>query len=289
MGFFKSKEKLKDTRNAEAKSADQWMAELLKSDNPEIPTEQIAGMSDAEKLAQELVMGYGSKEAEGLDTLRSMAGASDNVLDDPTITALMDVIGKRGDQTANRLNRSLMLRGGTGGAGRDMLGRSVSDTQNEMLSTLAPYASQAKDRKMNAAQLLASLGESSTLNRLNALSTTGSLPRTLQQMQNAASYNQTMNQILFDYQQKAPIASTLSNSQPLTMVQTPSMFSQVAPLLGTAVGAAVGGPAGAAAGNQLGSAAGNKTNSTVTPSGWQQSGNLNTNYSNPDWFSSFGK
>lgn len=229
--IFKAKTSLRDVRTKQAKTGADYLASLLTGGTPTIPTEEIAGMSDAEKLAQQLAMQYGSSEGEGLDTLRSIAAGSDNILDDPTISALMEAIGKRGDLTANRLSRSLMLRGGTGGAGRDMLGRSVTDTQNEMLSTLAPYATAAKNRQLSAAQLLNQLGENSTLNRLNALSATGSLPRTLQQMQNTANYNQALQQILFPYTYGASVAGTLSGSQPMAVEQSPSLFSQIAPLI----------------------------------------------------------
>jgi hypothetical protein len=243
---FESKTELLDTRTSEAKTADQYLAALLGKGTPDIPQEQIAGMSDAEKLAQELVGKYGASTPEGLDTLWGIANGPTDVTQDPTISALMEVIGKRGDQTANRLNRSLMLRGGRGGAGRDMLGRVVTDTQNEMMSNLAGYASEAKNRQMSAAQILNNLGENSTLNRLNALSTTGSLPRTLQQMQNSAAYNKLMTQIMFPYQQQAQIASAIKQGGKMDVVKSDSLFSQIAPLLGTAVTMAMNPSAGAA-------------------------------------------
>jgi hypothetical protein len=240
MGFLTAKTKLKDIRNPQARAADVWMASLLQQGTPDIPKEEIAGMSEAEKMAQKLVGEYGGREGEGLDVLRGMANAPEDILQDPTISALMNVITRRGDEASNRLSRSLMLRGGRGGAGRDILGRSVTNTQQELMSTLAPYSERAKERKMSAAQLLNQLGESSTINRLNALSTTGALPRTLQQMQNAAAYNQAMTQVLFPYQQGMGVASTLSNTQPMSVQQTPSTFSQIAPLLQSIAPAVLG-------------------------------------------------
>lgn len=240
MGLFSAKTKLKDVRTREAKSADQYLNALLKQGTPKFPEEQVAGMSEAEQLAQELLRGYGQREGEGLSTLREMAGASDNILEDPTITALMEVIGKRGNQTANRLSRSLMLRGGRGSAGRDMLGRAVTETQNEMLSTLAPYATQRRQQKLTAAQMLNTLGEGSTLNRLNALSTTGSLPRTLEQMKNSANYQKLLQQVLFPYQQGLNVAGTIKKGGQMAVEQSDSLFSQLAPVLGMAAKAIPG-------------------------------------------------
>lgn len=238
MGLFNSSIKLKDTRTPQAKWADQYLTDLL-GQNPKIPEEQIAEMSDAERLAQEMVGEYGRSEAEGLDTLRGITRESDDITQDPTISALLDVIGKKGDLAANRLSRSMMLRGGRGGAGRDVLGRQVTDTQKEMLSSLAPYAESAKQRKMSAAQILNNLGETSTLNRLNALSTTGSLPRTLQQMRNSANYNRLMQEVMFPYQQKADVASRIKQGGQMAVTQSPSLFSQVAPLVGQVASAGI--------------------------------------------------
>lgn len=227
----KSKTKVKDLRTAEQRQRDAYAASLLNSQTPDIPELQIEGMSDAEKLAQEILGQYGTTEAEGLDTLRGISGASTNVLEDPAIAALMDTINKRGNETANRVSRSLMLRGATGGAGRDALGRTVTETQKEMLSTLAGYTESAKNRQLSATQLLNQLGENSTLNRLNALTTTGSLPRTLKQLQNQASYQKLLQEVLFPYNEKLRAAGAIGNAENL-VTQTPSTLSQIAPLLG---------------------------------------------------------
>ncbi|MCE5324953.1 MAG: hypothetical protein LLG01_00915 [Planctomycetaceae bacterium] len=266
MGLFNSSIKLKDTRTPNAKWADKYLTDLLGAPTPKIPEEQIAEMSDAEKLAQELVGEYGTSTAEGLDTLRGMAGAPDDITQDPTISALLDVIGKKGDMAANRLSRSLMLRGGRGGAGADMLGRQVTDTQKEMLAAAAPYAESAKQRKMSAAQLLNTLGESSALNRLNALSTTGSLPRTLQQMRNSAAYQRLMTEIMFPYQQKANLAGQIKQGGQMAVVKSPSIMEQVAGLAATAAKFIPGN--GGGGGNPMPSATVSQGNNTATPGNW---------------------
>lgn len=232
MGLLSSSTKKVDVRTPEAKSADKWLQSILKQGTPDIPTEQIAGMSDAEKMAQKLVTEYGGGQAEGLDTLRAISQGSTDITQDPTIQALMATITKSGSEEANRLNRSLMLRGSRGSAAQDELGRSVTQTQQSLMSTLAPYAEAAKNRQMSAAQLLNQLGESSTLNRLNALSTTGSLPRTLQQLQNTANYQKLMTEVLFPYQQGTQVASTIKQGGQTALSQSPSVLSQVSGLAG---------------------------------------------------------
>ena len=226
MGLFSSSTKLLDTRTNEAKSADQFLNSLLNQGTPQVPTEKIAGMSPLEQQAQALAQSYGSNEAEGLGALREAANASTDVTQDPSIQALMKVLDERGSRESNRLNRSLMTRGVTGGSARDELGRNLTEVNNNILATLTPYVEAAKNRKLSAAQLLNQLGESSTLSRLNALSTTGSLPRTLEQLSNTAEYQQLMQQLLFPYQTQANVASAIKSGPGQTIVQSPSLFQQ---------------------------------------------------------------
>jgi hypothetical protein len=123
-------------------------------------------------------------------------------------------------------------------AGRDVLGQSVQDTQRNMMNVALPYLTQAKEnaenRKLTAAQALATLGESSMLNRINALSTTGALPRIIEQLQKDAEYARAMTQINFPYQQQAGIAGMLLNAPAQTAVTggEPSLFSQLSPAIG---------------------------------------------------------
>lgn len=238
--LFKGTTDIQDIRSPERKKADKFLAGLLGQGTPELPTEEVAGMSQAEQLAQKLVGQYGASEPEGLDTLRGITGESDDILQDPSIKALLDVLDKRGSLESNRLSRSLTLRGVTGGSGRDALGRGLQDVQNNILATLAPYAEASKNRKVSAAQILNQLGESSVLNRLNALGTTGALPRILEQLQKTAQYTQAMRKVLFPYEELAGVAGTLTNSQGDNVItQTPSILQQLAPLAQAAAGAAM--------------------------------------------------
>jgi hypothetical protein len=225
--FFKSKTETMDVRNPQKAGADQLLLDLLKADAPQLPVEQIAGLSENEQLAVSQGKEYGSSDAEGLDVLRGILGESQDITQDPTIKGLLSVLDERGSLEANRLSRGLTLRGVTGGSGQDALGRGLQDVQNNILATLAPYAESAKNRRVNAAQILNQLGEGSTLNRLNALSSTGAMSRQIEQLQNSAQYQQTMQQLLFPYTHGLNVAGAISNT-PQAVVQTPSMFSQIA-------------------------------------------------------------
>ena len=224
--WFNASTRKIDTRTPEAEQADEFLAGLLGRADPNIPSEKIAGMSDAEKLAQQIAQGYGESQPEGLDAIRSLIEQdTGDITKDPTFASILDVLDKRGARETNRTARGLMTRGVTGGVGRDALGRSVTDVNNNILATLAPYVEARKNRAFSGAQALNNLGESSVLNRLNALSTVGSLPRQLEQLNNSAQYQALMQQILFPYTTKASVASGISR-QPMTLEQSPSEFAQ---------------------------------------------------------------
>ncbi len=242
MSFFTAETKTKDVRSNQRAQADQWLLDLLQSDAPEFPAEQIAGLSENERMARDKARAYGDSDAEGLDTLRGIAGESQDITQDPSIKGLLAVLDERGSREANRLNRGLTLRGVSGGAGQDALGRGLQDIQNNILATLAPYAESSKNRRVSAAQILNQLGEGSTLNRLNALSSTGGLSRQIEQLQNSAEYQRVMQQLLFPYREQLGVAQTLVGApSERALVQTPSTFSQIAEPVAQVVGAFMGG------------------------------------------------
>ncbi len=242
MSLFGSKTKVKDIRTKEKKSAQQWLEETLRSPTPTIPTQGVAGMSEAEQMAQSLLGQYAGSTPEGMDVLRGFTTAQGGGGITPEIQALLDEVLQTGQQETARVGRKVQLAGaGRSSTGTDALGRSVENTQRNMMNVALPYIMQAKEqaenRKLTAAQALATLGESSMLNRLNALSTTGSLPRMLEQLQKDAEYAAAMQQINFPYQQQASLAAILSGSQgDYSITQEQSLFSQMSPLITAGLG-----------------------------------------------------
>ena len=246
-----------DLRSPQRRAAEAFLGSLFAQPPPAIPLEQVARMSPAEEMAQRLVMQYGGSQVEGLDTLRDYTKEG-NILDRPEIQAILNEVMREGGEMANRLGRGLQLRGGATSSGaQDVLGRSTTQTQQALLATLAPYLQGAETRRLWAAQSLAGLSESGMLNRLNALSTTGSLPRQLEQLRNIAEYEREMTQTLFPYTYQAQAATTLSQSgEPYMVYKRPSMYAQIAPAIGAIIGGIFGGGAGAQMGQQMGQESG---------------------------------
>jgi hypothetical protein len=233
--FGTSPKKAKSLRTPIQVGAEQTLGNILNAPMPEFPTREIAPMSEAESLAQSMVTEYGATEPAGMETLRSYAEPG-NILDRPEIQAIIQNVLQSGQQETNRLGRTIQLSGaGSSSSGRDVLGRSVEDTQRMILSTLASYLESAENRRLGAATSMAGISETGTLNRLNRLSTTGSLSRTLQQMQSDAEYVKMMQQINFPYETQSGIASLILNAQnPMAVTGgSASPFSQASPLIAT--------------------------------------------------------
>jgi hypothetical protein len=229
----------KPLQTPEQSNATKFLEGLYKGSTPDYPTAPVAELSDLEKQASELASSYGKSTPEGMDYLRNVVGSSDDISEDPAYKALLDQVFKKGSQESNRLGRSLQLRGGaTSSTGRDALGRSVENTESNALASLAPYLEAAKNRKFSAANALNSLGDSATINRLNALSTQGALQRSIEQLKQQADYEKQMRELNFPYEVQAGLASSIMGNA-VTFQQDPSMFEQVAPVIQTAAMAAM--------------------------------------------------
>jgi len=243
MGLFTSETKKEVLQTPQEAAARNKLASLMDSGTPDLPMQEIAGLSQNEQLASTMARDYAKGEPEGIDHLRSIMDRSDNILDDPSFRALYDETKRAGELETNRMGRSMQLRGGNSStSGRDMLGRTVAQNQSNLMATMAPYAAANQQTKLTAAQSLAQLGESSILNRLNALGSTGALSRQLDQLGKDAEYNRAMNMTMFPYTTTAGIADTiLRNKADWSVTQSPSLFSQIAAPVAEVASGAVGG------------------------------------------------
>jgi hypothetical protein len=221
-------------------AARNYLLQLMNGGTPNIPVAPTAGLSQDELRAIDMARSYAGSEVPGMSYLQSVVNGPSNILDIPEYKALADTVMQQGQMETNRVGRSLRLRGGSSSStGANVLGQSVEEQQSKWMSALAPYASQERSQKMTAAEQLASLGESSMLNRLNALSSVGTLERQLQQLQQTAQYNQQMTKTMWPYQQGQQLASTiLGNSAQQRVTQTPNALAVGLGTFGTLLGKA---------------------------------------------------
>ena len=238
-----------------------FLASLL-GQAPTIPRQQIAGLSPAEQQAQESLSqllgmpptGEGFAAASS-ELMRTVGGI--DITQDPFFGAAAQTALEAGQLETNRVGRGLQLTGNLSStSGRDVLGRSVAQTQSNILNTLAPFAEAERGRQFAAAGQLAgldALSQDLLLNQINAGATVGAQPRLIEQATADAEFRQQLQQVLFPFDVQAGIASNLvSGGGQFATISggDPSLFSQIAPVLGmAALGFASGGAGTAAAGS----------------------------------------
>lgn len=173
---------------------------------PEFDVRKIAGMSDAELSAQDILSGYVTNQSpEVAAALASLgeAGKVTNLMDIPEYKALYDTGRTDISKDINRIGRTLQLGGNTNtSTGASVINNSIGEANARLLSTLAPYASVERERRFQAPITAAEIASSDTKNRLEAAKTYGALPREIQQLSLDAEYMaQYLNEIApFEYQ-----------------------------------------------------------------------------------------
>ena len=244
MDIFSSKTEKEVLQTPEEAAARKSLADTLAMGTPDLPRQEIAGPSADQTAWQTASRDFANSTPKGLDYLEQVMGGSGNILDNPAYKALFDKTQQAGERTTNRVGRSLQMRGGTSsGAGKDALGRTVEQNNSDLLATLAPYQQAQDQMRMTAAQSLAQLGDSASLNRLAALGKSGDFTQRLDQLNKDSDYARKMAMTVWPWEQGAQVANTLlQNKADWSVTQTPSLFSQIAaPIAEIGKGMATGG------------------------------------------------
>ncbi len=257
--FFKSPEpKLKMPPEFNAA-----MEQLLTLGGTEVdqPTRQVAGLSDAEKFIQNLALNFaGSGTSPTLTTAIGQAGdiaKGTDVTQLPEFKGTMDKILEQGRLDAQGIARGLQIRGAaTGTPGRDILGRSVTGTQERLFAAATPFLESERNRRLSGTGLLGSLAgqeEAGQVSRISTGAGVASMQRVIQQMIQDAQFQKELADIQFKFQTQPDILGRiLSNSTGVITGGGPSDFSTYGPIIASAIGGLAGGPAGAAAGGAIG-------------------------------------
>ena len=182
-----------------------FLTELM-TRQPNMPLQSVAGMTDTEQAGQSMLakllsggMFEDPRESDYYQGLRAESMAEE-------------------DRGVGGLRRRSQLAGMGPSTGAAMgEGRYRSSMGNRRLSLLGGLYNQERERD-------------NPYTRLQAVSQYGGLPREIQNQQGQALYNQQYGNMMFPYQNQAPIANQLLNYQPWYQpqyAQTPSMFSQI--------------------------------------------------------------
>lgn len=247
MGFFSSSPS-KVKIPGQVKTAMNYLQGLLKAPSPVIPTREIAGMSPVEAASQDLLTKTMGDSTLGPDWEAAKAGIKEfmgpqDITKTPEYEPLVRRTVEEGNILMNRMGRMIQGYGGLDtSTGGKMLARGVRSQEENILAALAPYSEAARGRRLTAAGTLGEMSQlegSEPIKRVAAGMTYGQLPRQLSQAEADAIFEQLMQTVMFNYTTKANIAGTLMGAKDLSTVTggEPSMFSQLAPIIGGILGA----------------------------------------------------
>jgi hypothetical protein len=245
MGLFSSgssKVKIVDPLATEKRTAATSLLDLFKQGTPTIPALSVAGMTPTEQTAQDILSQWVGTTPEGYSAaLPELIKTATGGYTDITKTPWFEPVVQRGTEemnlAANRIARMLQ-KGGmlTSGPGESILARTIREGGENIVGTLAPYAQTARGEQMNAiVQLLSGVENQNILQQLAATQAYGGLPRQIQDAINQALYQSEMTETTFPYTYLANLLQPVlgANIQTEVTQPEPSLFSQIAPLIGS--------------------------------------------------------
>jgi len=253
MGFFDTKIETKVPK--EYRPALKLLTERATEAPPDFPERQVAGIDPLTELAQKLVQGYmqeGPSQAytTALDTATQFATQSTDPTQLPEYRAVVDQIADYGQLEANRLQRGNIMGGVnsvSSSAGRDVLGRSVTGTQERMMAAAVPFLQQARAEKQQAITQLQSLDsqrQGTLLNQVQAGTRVGDILRGIEGAKLEAEYLNKMDPITFRYETQPQLAG-MTFGAPMVATQQPSDFAKYVAVNETLRNAIQGGISGA--------------------------------------------
>ena len=213
MGSQQKDPELLEIPGAEGLSVD-YFADLLENyeaPKKDVPLLDVAGMSEAEQTTQALLkkyLGTSATEGEayqlGMGELKKVLGGE---FYDPRTSDFWEGYREYSQIEQEKGVSDIRRRGQLGGGlyaspnqrvEADYL-RGVGADRRMILSSLFEKERDRKSAGIGQALSYAGFEEAGTLNRLQAGSTIGALPRMIQQMSNQATFNQANDQVNADY------------------------------------------------------------------------------------------
>lgn len=209
------------------------------------PIRDIAGFSDLEQQGLDIIQKFiNAPESEQRKFVESQVrdfATEKDITKMPEYESVINRIVDEGNLIANRLSRGLRMTGNAptqAGAGRDMLGRSVGETQERLMAVLAPYASQERGRRFGALETLEGLEtgkEQRMLQKAGVASEAGQAVRSLDQAVMDALYTAQQQELTHQWQTVPNILQSIIQGGGQLATVTggePSTFSQLLPLAG---------------------------------------------------------
>lgn len=213
--------KVKYSEPPETDAAKEARARLLKlagGEPPDVPRREIAPLPPM------------TKERGLARTTATELAQPQDIFSLPEVQGIILEATQKGDLLANRLGRMLQSAGAlTSTPGRDVLGRAVTDVQKNLASSLAPFAAEERRRRAGLIPVLEALGLTEELRAMGF--TQAELDALFQQETTESQQLQTFTIPLLQ-----SIIGLQPGVQPIIQGQQPSLISQLAPIIGPALG-----------------------------------------------------
>jgi len=219
MGFFSStKDKLKVYEPKSSLDARTGIEGISKISSEGIPLQQIADFSPEEQAAIDMAMEFmrdntGNVTIDKAIDLATQLATQKVDMNSKEVQGIIQEVRKTGDLAINRIGRGLQLQGTLSTtAGRDIIGRSISETENRTAGALSPLFSQMRAQNLQATSLLPSLvGQKAglTQSRIATGGAAGAMVTNLQQRINDAMFQRKTDQFAWDTAGKASISNLL--------------------------------------------------------------------------------
>ncbi len=227
MGFFSSKsKKVKFVEPQTSIDARKRIEAISQTDPSGIPGREIAPLSELEQQAIQLA-GEFLRDPSGEVSIDKAIDVATQIaeqkidLNAPEIQGIIQEVRKSGNLELNRISRQLQATGTLSTtAGRDIIGRSISETELRTAGALQPILAEFRGRRLQAASIIPNLvGQRAglTAGRIGVGAAAGEATRSLQQKIKDAIFNRESAMFEFGTTGQASIASLLLQSPTTTI------------------------------------------------------------------------
>ena len=210
----------------DAQSAINRLMKLSKAD-VSFPTRQVQGETSLERFMRSMSIDFARSGTDpalqtAIDEATKTATGPIDITKMPEFKGIFDKILEGGRLDAQSIARSLQLSGGGsfGSPDRDILGRSVTGTQERLTAAMAGLFSQLRGLKVGAVGQLGSFGaqrEASQISKIGVGSQAAFMERQIQQMINDAQFQKEINEIQMKYVTQPSYLSTVISGSPINI------------------------------------------------------------------------
>ena len=233
-------------RTKESKAGGSWLMDFMKRWESDYPQLQIAGLTDLQRADQSRLADYQSKGTEGYNlamaqTRKTLAGDYD-----PRTSDYWKGFRQEGEQVRGKSNEAIRRRAQAGGMLQSSPYANIEAQANReldsfMLRKLGEMYERERGRMDTAADRAGNLGQQQFGNLLAGQSM-AEMPRLIEQMRNAAMYEEQIQELLHAYTYQANIAMGMMSYSPGVYTQPggPSEFTKAMSVVDSISGVAGG-------------------------------------------------